>query len=55
MGEPAGVRARIAVVGIGNTLAGDDGVGVEVVRRLSERWGDRGTSCWISSRATSSR
>lgn len=32
------MTARIAVVGIGNTLAGDDGVGVEVVRRLATSW-----------------
>lgn len=30
--------ARIAVVGIGNTVAGDDGVGVVVAERLAERW-----------------
>jgi hydrogenase maturation protease len=30
--------ARIAVVGIGNTIAGDDGVGVVVAERLAERW-----------------
>jgi hydrogenase maturation protease len=29
------------VVAIGNTLAGDDGVGVEVVRRLQRLWSDR--------------
>ncbi|HPC83486.1 MAG TPA: hydrogenase maturation protease [Thermoanaerobaculaceae bacterium] len=29
-------KARVAVVGIGNPLAGDDGVGPEVVRALSE-------------------
>jgi hydrogenase maturation protease len=29
---------RIAVVGIGNTLAGDDGVGVLIAERLRERW-----------------
>lgn len=33
-------RARIAVVGIGNTLAGDDGVGVVVAERLADRWRD---------------
>jgi len=31
-------RARIAVVGIGNTLAGDDGVGVVIAERLRRRW-----------------
>lgn len=31
-------RARIAVVGIGNTLAGDDGVGVLVADRLRHRF-----------------
>ncbi len=30
--------ARIAVVGIGNTLAGDDGVGVVIADRLRQRW-----------------
>jgi hydrogenase maturation protease len=30
--------ARIAVVGIGNTIAGDDGAGVVVAERLAERW-----------------
>ena len=31
-------RARVAVVGIGNTIAGDDGVGVLIAERLRERW-----------------
>lgn len=34
-------RARIAVVGIGNTIAGDDGVGVVVAERLRSRWEGR--------------
>lgn len=34
-------RARIAVVGIGNDLAGDDGVGVVVAERLRHRWQGR--------------
>jgi hydrogenase maturation protease len=29
---------RIAVVGIGNTVAGDDGVGIVIAERLRERW-----------------
>jgi hydrogenase maturation protease len=29
---------RIAIVGIGNTLAGDDGVGIEIVGWLREKW-----------------
>lgn len=33
-------RARIAIVGIGNTIAGDDGVGVLIAERLRERWSD---------------
>ena len=33
-------RARIAVVGIGNTIAGDDGVGVLVAERLRQYWTD---------------
>lgn len=33
-------RARIAVVGIGNTIAGDDGVGVLIAERLRRRWSD---------------
>jgi len=33
-------RARVAVVGIGNTIAGDDGVGVLVAERLRQRWSD---------------
>jgi hydrogenase maturation protease len=28
----------LAIVGVGNTLAGDDGAGVEVVRRLKTIW-----------------
>lgn len=28
-------RARLAILGVGNTLAGDDGAGIEAVRRLS--------------------
>jgi hydrogenase maturation protease len=28
-------RAKLAIVGVGNTLAGDDGAGIEAVRRLS--------------------
>jgi len=31
-------RRRIAVVGIGNDLAGDDGAGLEVVRLLEPAW-----------------
>ena len=34
----AAKRARLAVVGIGNTLAGDDGVGIVVAERLARRW-----------------
>jgi hydrogenase maturation protease len=34
-------RVRLAIIGIGNTLAGDDGVGPEVVRRLRLRLGKR--------------
>jgi len=30
--------ARIAIVGIGNTIAGDDGVGVIIAERLRRRW-----------------
>lgn len=33
-------RARIAVVGVGNTIAGDDGVGALVAERLLQRWPD---------------
>jgi len=36
------VRKRLAIVGVGNPLAGDDGAGVSVVRRLREKWGDDG-------------
>jgi hydrogenase maturation protease len=32
--------ARIAVVGIGNTIAGDDGVGVVIAERLRKRWSE---------------
>jgi hydrogenase maturation protease len=31
-------RAKLAVIGIGNPLAGDDAAGVEVVRRLQVKW-----------------
>lgn len=31
-------KRLLAIVGVGNTLAGDDGVGVEVVRRLAPVW-----------------
>ena len=31
-------RRLLAIVGIGNTIAGDDGVGIEVVRRLRLNW-----------------
>lgn len=31
-------RFALAIVGVGNTLAGDDGAGVEAVRRLETRW-----------------
>lgn len=34
-------RARTVVLGLGNVLAGDDGAGVEVVRRLVARWAGR--------------
>ena len=33
-------RAKIAIVGIGNTIAGDDGVGVLIAERLRPRWED---------------
>jgi hydrogenase maturation protease len=33
-------RGRLAIIGIGNTIAGDDGVGVLVAERLRERWTD---------------
>jgi hydrogenase maturation protease len=33
-------RKKLAIVGIGNVMAGDDGAGVEVVSRLRETWGD---------------
>lgn len=36
------MTARLAIVGLGNTLAGDDGVGVRVAERLAARLGDRG-------------
>jgi hydrogenase maturation protease len=32
-------RLTLAIVGVGNTLAGDDGAGVEAVRRLESSWG----------------
>lgn len=32
---------RILVAGIGNVFLGDDGFGVEVIRRLTERWAER--------------
>jgi len=35
------VTARLAIVGLGNTLAGDDGVGVWVAERVAARLGDR--------------
>lgn len=31
-------KQTLAIVGVGNTLAGDDGAGVEVVRRLKHLW-----------------
>ena len=31
-------RARIAMVGVGNPLVGDDGAGAEVIRSLEARW-----------------
>ena len=31
-------KSKIAVVGIGNTIAGDDGVGVLIAERLQARW-----------------
>jgi hydrogenase maturation protease len=36
--KPAARRSRLALVGIGNTLAGDDGVGIEVVQALEAGW-----------------
>lgn len=40
-GRPGAGMARTVVLGLGNVLARDDGVGVEVVRRLAARWGGR--------------
>ena len=34
-------RAKVAVLGIGNTLAGDDGVGILIANWLGEKWGAR--------------
>jgi len=33
-------KARLAVVGIGNILVGDDGAGIAVLNRLRESWGE---------------
>jgi len=41
----AGTARRVLVLGVGNILMGDEGVGVEVVRRLSERPLPAGTTC----------
>lgn len=44
MSEENSQRAPILVIGVGNILLGNDGVGVELVTRLSaqaERWGDK--------------
>jgi hydrogenase maturation protease len=40
VGRQVNRRARLAVIGIGNTLAGDDGVGIVVAERLRCRWDD---------------
>ncbi|HTP63996.1 MAG TPA: hydrogenase maturation protease [Geobacteraceae bacterium] len=34
------MKKRLAVVGVGNTLAGDDGAGVVAARRLQTLWAD---------------
>lgn len=39
VGEPG--PTRVVVLGLGNVLLRDEGIGVEVVRRLAERWTDR--------------
>lgn len=31
-------KQPLAVIGVGNTIAGDDGAGVEVIRRLKKTW-----------------
>ena len=31
-------EGRLAIIGIGNSVAGDDGAGLEALRRLQERW-----------------
>jgi Ni,Fe-hydrogenase maturation factor len=36
------VKRTLAIVGVGNTIAGDDGAGVEVVRRLKQLWAESG-------------
>jgi hydrogenase maturation protease len=36
--HPSEREFRLVVAGIGNTLAGDDGVGVRIVERLRRRW-----------------
>jgi len=45
MMRPAGDRdattsPRLCVIGVGNTLVGDDGIGVEIVQRLRSRFQD---------------
>jgi hydrogenase maturation protease len=37
--EVGRAKAKLAVIGVGNTLAGDDGAGIHAVRRVREAWG----------------
>jgi hydrogenase 3 maturation protease len=41
---PKSPQLRIAILGVGNVLNGDDGAGVAVVRRLTKRYGARQSS-----------
>lgn len=41
-------KARLAVVGIGNILVGDDGAGIAVANRLKESWGEDPRVCFFN-------
>lgn len=36
--QEIGEKCELAIVGIGNPLAGDDGLGIEVVQQLQQQW-----------------
>lgn len=53
--ELVGGCGRVAIVGVGNTESGDDGLGIELVRRLARKINNRANLARSSSEASPAR